>query len=75
MRRIPWQRLSTRVVIAQVVILVRTVMVGFAVVEWQLKGQMDRLVTLVEHGVGVAEASRDAGPPTGVRISHSGPLG
>lgn len=54
MRRIPWQRLSTQVVIAQVVILVLTVVVGFAVVEWQLKRQMDRQYE--QRALAVAEA-------------------
>jgi two-component system CitB family sensor kinase len=41
-RRIPWRRLSTQVVIAQVAILVLTMLAGFVVVEWQLKGELDR---------------------------------
>ena len=54
MRWIPWQRLSTQVVIAQVVVLVLTVLAGFAVVEWQLKGQMDRQYE--QRALAVAEA-------------------
>ena len=41
MRRILRGRLSTQVVIAQVVVLVLTVLAGFAVVEWQLKEQLN----------------------------------
>ncbi len=36
MRRVSWQRLSTQVVVAQVAILVITMMAGFAVVQWHL---------------------------------------
>ena len=42
MRRVSWQRLSTQVVIAAVAILVVTMMAGFAVVQWHLKGQLNQ---------------------------------
>jgi two-component system CitB family sensor kinase len=41
-RRVPWQRLSTQVVIMQVAILVVTMAAGFAVVQWNLKRQLER---------------------------------
>jgi two-component system CitB family sensor kinase len=40
MRRVPWQRLSTQVMIATVAILVVTMAAGFAVTQWQLRGQL-----------------------------------
>jgi two-component system CitB family sensor kinase len=40
MRRVSWQRLSTKVVIMQVAILVVTMAAGFAVVQWNLKRQL-----------------------------------
>ena len=42
MRRVPWQRLSTQVVIAQVALLVITMFAGFAVVELHLRGQLNQ---------------------------------
>jgi len=42
MRRVSWQRLSTQVVIMQVAILVITMAAGFAVVQWNLKRQLDQ---------------------------------
>ncbi|MDR0342272.1 MAG: sensor histidine kinase [Nocardiopsaceae bacterium] len=42
MRRVSWQRLSTQVVIATVAILVITMMAGFAVMQWHLKGQLNQ---------------------------------
>lgn len=42
MRRVSWQRLSTQVVIATVAILVVTMMAGFAVMQWHLKGQLNQ---------------------------------
>jgi two-component system, CitB family, sensor kinase len=42
MRRVSWQRLSTQVVIMQVAILVITMAAGFAVVQWNLKRELDR---------------------------------
>jgi two-component system CitB family sensor kinase len=50
----PRRRLSTQVVIAQVAILALTMIVGFAVVEWQLKGQLDRQYE--QRALAVAEA-------------------
>lgn len=40
MRRVSWQRLSTKVVIMQIAILVVTMAAGFAVVQWNLKRQL-----------------------------------
>ena len=37
MRRVSWHRLSTKVVIMQVAILVVTLVAGFWVVQWNLK--------------------------------------
>src|SRR5690242_8486295 len=42
MRRVPWQRLSTKVVIMQVAILVVTMAAGFAVVWWNLNRQLNQ---------------------------------
>jgi len=42
MRRVSWQRLSTKVVIMQVAILVVTLAAGFGVVTWNLKRQLDQ---------------------------------
>lgn len=42
MRRVPWQRLSTQVVITQVLVLAFTMVAGFAVVRWTLNTQFDR---------------------------------
>ena len=42
MRWVSWQRLSTQVVIATVAILVVTMMAGFAVVQWHLRGQLNQ---------------------------------
>src|SRR5581483_9780228 len=40
MRRVPWQRLSSKVVVMQVTILVITMAAGFAVVQWNVKRQL-----------------------------------
>ena len=40
MRRVSWQRLSTKVVIMQVAILVVTMAAGFAVVQWNVRRQL-----------------------------------
>ncbi len=42
MRRVSWQRLSTQVVIATVGILVITMLAGFAVVQWNLRNQLNQ---------------------------------
>jgi two-component system, CitB family, sensor kinase len=41
MRRVSWQRLSTKVVIMQVVILVVALAAGFGIVTWNVKRQLD----------------------------------
>jgi two-component system, CitB family, sensor kinase len=42
MRRVSWQRLSTKVVIMQVAILVVALVAGFGVVTWNVKRQLDQ---------------------------------
>jgi two-component system, CitB family, sensor kinase len=42
MRRVSWQRLSTKVVVMQVAILVVTLAAGFWVVQWNLRRQLDQ---------------------------------
>lgn len=54
MRRTSRRRLSRQVVIAQVAVLVSTMMVGFAVTEWHLKGQLDQQYE--QRALAVAEA-------------------
>ena len=41
MRRVSWQRLSSKVVVMQVAVLVITMAAGFAVVQWNLERQLD----------------------------------
>src|SRR5487761_569568 len=73
MRRLLRQRLSTQVVVMQVAILVITMAAGFAVVQWNLKRQLDQQYEQRALAVAESLASQDsvirdvqAGDPGGV---------
>jgi two-component system CitB family sensor kinase len=74
MRRVPWQRLSTQVVIMQVLVLAFTMTAGFTVVLLNLKGQFNRQYE--QRALAVAEtlASQRA-VISGVEASRPDPAG
>jgi two-component system, CitB family, sensor kinase len=72
MRRVSWKRLSTKVVIMQVAILVVTLAAGFAVVQWNLKRQLDQ--QFEQRALAVAE-SLASQPSIANAVAHGRPGG
>src|SRR5579859_4200055 len=72
MRRVSWHRLSTKVVIMQVAILVVTLAAGFWVVQWNLKRQLDQQF---EHRALAVAESLASQPATADAVVHGRPGG
>src|SRR5579859_2435131 len=72
MRRVPWHRLSTKVVIMQVAILVVTLAAGFWVVQWNLKRQLDQQF---EHRALAVAESLASQPAIVAAVIHGQPGG
>ena len=72
MRRVSWHRLSTKVVIMQVAILVVTLVAGFWVVQWNLKRQLDQQF---EHRALAVVESLAFQPATADAVVHGRPGG
>jgi two-component system CitB family sensor kinase len=72
MRRVSWQRLSTKVVIMQVAILVVALAAGFGVVTWNVKRQLDE--QFQQRALAVAE-SLASQPAIAEAVVHGRPGG
>src|SRR5579859_2535296 len=72
MRRVSWHRLSTKIVIMQVAILVVTLAVGFWVVQWNLKRQLDQQF---EHRALAVAESLASQPAIVAAVIHGQPGG
>ncbi len=72
MRRVSWQRLSTKVVIMQVTILVVALAAGFGVVTWNVKRQLDQQF---EHRALAVAQSLASQPAIAAGVVHGRPGG
>jgi two-component system CitB family sensor kinase len=72
MRRVSWQRLSTKVVIMQVAILVVALAAGFGVVTWNVKRQLDQQF---EHRALAVAQSLASQPTIADAVVHGRPGG